>query len=137
MTETNVPALKSIVIGERSPHISPTCGIQFDVIRPESGDASGSANCCSLKLWHIRHIKLLSIRVLVTSNLDEPSEIARSDMAAIAEIDVCNDRMSWTGIGPKRMEPAQGANLTSRSGRVCLLYTSPSPRDRTRSRMPS
>ena len=28
-------------------------------------------------------------------------------------------------------------NEDSRSGNICLLYTSPSPRDRTRSRMPS
>ena len=36
---------------------------------------------------------------------------------------------------------AQGQNLAARQDRrqrkVCLLYTSPSPRDRTRSRMPS
>ena len=30
-----------------------------------------------------------------------------------------------------------GAGLVFPSGNVCLLYTSPSPRDRTRSRMPS
>ena len=30
-----------------------------------------------------------------------------------------------------------GSNLTSSVSKICLLYTSPSPRDRTRSRMPS
>ena len=31
----------------------------------------------------------------------------------------------------------EGAGLTYRGYTICLLYTSPSPRDRTRSRMPS
>ena len=34
-------------------------------------------------------------------------------------------------------EPLETASTGSRAVRVCLLYTSPSPRDRTRSRMPS
>ena len=34
------------------------------------------------------------------------------------------------------MELVEGPDLTARIG-ACLLYTSPSPRDRTRSRMPS
>ena len=38
----------------------------------------------------------------------------------------------------KLSHPAQlGGGFPSRVERVCLLYTSPSPRDRTRSRMPS
>ena len=32
---------------------------------------------------------------------------------------------------------ANGAELFDKEPRACLLYTSPSPRDRTRSRMPS
>ena len=31
----------------------------------------------------------------------------------------------------------RGARKAANRGKVCLLYTSPSPRDRTRSRMPS
>ena len=38
----------------------------------------------------------------------------------------CNERL--TIVGPKK----EMANVS-----ICLLYTSPSPRDRTRSRMPS
>ena len=34
-------------------------------------------------------------------------------------------------------EPDQGSDLANAQTKACLLYTSPSPRDRTRSRMPS
>ena len=44
--------------------------------------------------------------------------------------------LSCSGLGHKRTE--QGWDVLSRLlGSDCLLYTSPSPRDRTRSRMPS
>ena len=39
------------------------------------------------------------------------------------------------GVGVERMQPVQG--LPDLVFTACLLYTSPSPRDRTRSRMPS
>ena len=38
---------------------------------------------------------------------------------------------------PLQLEAGVPADLTGAWARVCLLYTSPSPRDRTRSRMPS
>ena len=40
---------------------------------------------------------------------------------------------------PERMvrNPATGEQFMKAADKVCLLYTSPSPRDRTRSRMPS
>ena len=42
-------------------------------------------------------------------------------------------------VGPCPAKPGQaiGSAGPTTSGRICLLYTSPSPRDRTRSRMPS
>ena len=53
-----------------------------------------------------------------------------------------------TGVGETvhegfiaQLEPQEAVSSVERSrigqGRACLLYTSPSPRDRTRSRMPS
>ena len=39
--------------------------------------------------------------------------------------------------GYPAMGPVGGAELASGQLEACLLYTSPSPRDRTRSRMPS
>ena len=48
----------------------------------------------------------------------------------------CKDSQPFTGVvvfkgGPLAVEPADSL------GSVCLLYTSPSPRDRQKSRMPS
>ena len=46
-----------------------------------------------------------------------------------------------TGTGTFEIEPPTEADMATRRADVlskgCLLYTSPSPRDRTRSRMPS
>ena len=39
--------------------------------------------------------------------------------------------------GAKRIGKEISKNLAYDGWKVCLLYTSPSPRDRTRSRMPS
>ena len=41
-------------------------------------------------------------------------------------------------IGPEGLIKGKlGLDMTTEQGTDCLLYTSPSPRDRTRSRMPS
>src|SRR5664280_2930489 len=47
----------------------------------------------------------------------------------------------FDGTGARRSKPKNNSGnavevLFSNSGQTCLLYTSPSPRDRTRSRMP-
>ena len=41
------------------------------------------------------------------------------------------------GVGLHGLREPQGELYLGNSGTSCLLYTSPSPRDRTRSRMPS
>ena len=43
----------------------------------------------------------------------------------------------WCGIHAEVFSIGFGPVLLSRKDKFCLLYTSPSPRDRTRSRMPS
>ena len=45
----------------------------------------------------------------------------------------------WAGVYPEALRQADSSNNDSKFDvyRTCLLYTSPSPRDRTRSRMPS
>ena len=43
----------------------------------------------------------------------------------------------YYGLVPRELLEAEGVDVDSDSMYVCLLYTSPSPRDRTRSRMPS
>src|SRR5665811_1415248 len=47
--------------------------------------------------------------------------------------------IAWPGVGLAAIE-VKGGHITRDAGawhQGCLLYTSPSPRDRTRSRMPS
>ena len=49
-----------------------------------------------------------------------------------------NNSNGWGSLGSPRWPSSMGANSqNSWMGSPCLLYTSPSPRDRTRSRMPS
>ena len=50
---------------------------------------------------------------------------------------VHGDKVSKGLLWPHGMEKPPLLNLASTVYRICLLYTSPSPRDRTRSRMPS
>ena len=50
--------------------------------------------------------------------------------------------VSYTGITQRAIISSLQSDLTNNSNQlkmfqICLLYTSPSPRDRTRSRMPS
>ena len=47
--------------------------------------------------------------------------------------------MNEEGIYKRRLldSPSELVSLSGNIARTCLLYTSPSPRDRTRSRMPS
>ena len=50
-------------------------------------------------------------------------------------LDLIQSAIARTGAPPTRAEIA--TELGFKSANACLLYTSPSPRDRTRSRMPS
>ena len=66
------------------------------------------------------------IELLTLSGVDAPSEIA-----LISEsVDNANTRIRFFRV-------AFGAAREDQQISLCLLYTSPSPRDRTRSRMPS
>ena len=48
-----------------------------------------------------------------------------------------NSYFNQLGDGLGQMVPPQVSSLARKPLSICLLYTSPSPRDRTRSRMPS
>ena len=57
------------------------------------------------------------------------------DLAQIAP-DLPNDMLSFLEAGDAAMQEA-AKHIDASAHFSCLLYTSPSPRDRTRSRMPS
>ena len=67
--------------------------------------------------------------ITVTGAPDSKPEITLPDGPAPAEL-VITDLVEGDGA-------EAGPNATVTVHYVCLLYTSPSPRDRTRSRMPS
>ena len=50
---------------------------------------------------------------------------------------ILNDGQRVSGAIEVEWDPASGASFRTTGLQTCLLYTSPSPRDRTRSRMPS
>ena len=62
---------------------------------------------------------------------EELVDIADLRSLAIAFLD------NGGGVGDEACDYCQGERNESSSDNPCLLYTSPSPRDRTRSRMPS
>src|SRR5665811_2351428 len=60
----------------------------------------------------------------------------RHEAAALAVV----EGVEQTGVDDRREappEPLEGEGVVDEELGLCLLYTSPSPRDRTRSRMPS
>ena len=59
--------------------------------------------------------------------------VKREEKGAIPEVSVSNA----VGINPSSTYPGRDMELAENDMEICLLYTSPSPRDRTRSRMPS
>ena len=53
-----------------------------------------------------------------------------------ATVDLANGKVPvYAGTGSN--STSEAIELTQKADKACLLYTSPSPRDRTRSRMPS
>ena len=84
-------------------------------------------------------LPLLFVLVLeFRERLDQQAALARAALATIA-----HEQAMVQPDSPSEnlaaLIPGRYAVLMDRDGRIiaCLLYTSPSPRDRTRSRMPS
>ena len=63
--------------------------------------------------------------------------IALGAAAKAAATDGSLTPLSKKAYDQSRLAVLADFRLSSRKGKTCLLYTSPSPRDRTRSRMPS
>ena len=55
----------------------------------------------------------------------------------MAFVRVARDGVPVTQAKDVALDASLGKRFTLKTDVVCLLYTSPSPRDRTRSRMPS
>jgi len=66
--------------------------------------------------------------------------IARSEFQNASQLSDINDLQVWSSAAATYVpisEVVDDFETTWRDAMICLLYTSPSPRDRTRSRMPS
>ena len=76
---------------------------------------------------------------IVTSNSNDRVDVraAANNRRGYAEAIGLDSSSLDTGSGNDRVRISARANGQSTNAWACLLYTSPSPRDRTRSRMPS
>ena len=97
----------------------------------------------NFKIPFIQNVVFLDKRIL---NLDTPpEEVIASDQKrlivdAFARFQIIDPLKFYISVGNERVARSRLATIiNSRIRNVlgCLLYTSPSPRDRTRSRMPS
>ena len=79
-------------------------------------------------------IRMRTIDLLATNEEFFEAAWSHAALGAVAPLPVADATyLSWDGLN----EEISRCQLTSRALNPCLLYTSPSPRDRTRSRMPS
>ena len=85
------------------------------------------------------HEDLEAARQLVLSHLRLVISVARGYLGyGLPHADLIQEGNIGLMKAVKRFDPAHGVRLVSFAMHwICLLYTSPSPRDRTRSRMPS
>ena len=97
----------------------------IDIKVPAAGESITSAN---IGRWHIANgASVAKGDVLVTLETDKVSNELEADESGVLNIIIAEGEEVEIGT--------LIATLTV--GAACLLYTSPSPRDRTRSRMPS
>ena len=94
----------------------------------------------NFKLPFIQNVVYLDKRIL---NLDnEPEEVIAADQKrlivdAFARFKIVDPLKFYISVGNERVARSRLSTIINSRIRGCLLYTSPSPRDRTRSRMPS
>ena len=63
--------------------------------------------------------------------------IAKSLVENPEEVTVTERQSGKTTVVELKVAPSDMGKVIGKQGRICLLYTSPSPRDRQKSRMPS
>ena len=82
--------------------------------------------------------EILKIREYIDKNIDVEGELRRETSLNIKRL---IDLATYRGSRHKKKLPVRGqrtrCNARTRKGKACLLYTSPSPRDKRQSRMPS
>jgi len=67
-----------------------------------------------------------------------PTELQEAVVLTSGAMTALLNRLTKKGLIARRKSKVDGRSLTARlTAKGCLLYTSPSPRDRTRTRMPS
>ena len=75
---------------------------------------------------------------LTPDSFHEASRLDSAESAVLRAIYMVNQGADWIDIGGESTRPgAAPVDVEEEIARVCLLYTSPSPRDRQKSRMPS
>ena len=90
--------------------------------------------------WMHNRVRMIVGSLLVKHLLQHWSEGARWFWDTLVDADLANNTMGWQWIGGCGADAApyfRIFNPITQGEKFCLLYTSPSPRDRTRSRMPS
>ena len=85
---------------------------------------------------------IAGIDIGISANDPDTDPVTQADFDAIADLDgIGAIELQMTGQGyENQLQPVKpdGETITLQGPpQICLLYTSPSPRDRTRSRMPS
>ena len=76
-------------------------------------------------------------RITIQENLEYFKSNNIKNQKTFAEEIALSLKHEPRAISPKYFYDNPGSKLFDRICKLCLLYTSPSPRDRTRSRMPS
>ena len=85
-------------------------------------------------------MKKIENNFVVTGFVGKDAEIRQFTNASVARFPLAVSRLENNGEESKRVSAFMNFEAwrkNENTGSFCLLYTSPSPRDRTRSRMPS
>ena len=101
---------------------------QYSAVRLFDGSADGISS-----LFIDSYGSYIVIKVLAHSEANRLIKIVRQSIKELVELFDVEDLYLWIHY----QDPKQTGNDTATQLCGCLLYTSPSPRDRQKSRMPS
>ena len=95
-------------------------------------DPGDVVNVNGVERGEVKRVELRDRDVLVTMKLRDVDGIPDDSRVVLQTVGIMGERVVSIILGESDVHVEPGAVLQG-----CLLYTSPSPRDRTRSRMPS